>query len=258
MAREAIGLPDFLHIQRAHLIGVSMGGMISQRLAISYPDWVLTLTSIMSSGHLLNPAMQSTLSGKFANLLTPFLLRNRTIRNKLTDPVVDVDNSVATYRFLAGMRHPYEEARYRALIYHSQEVANQFIRLLAGDVAELQERLLKLAYQSVRKRMAEALIMYQHKFYPQVGDPAQPDNPDAGGPATANTSLPMTLSHENWSHLVGASTETAIRILSDLRASKAIESVAVAIKVASFDSKDANRDSHALEVLDGRREQTAA
>lgn len=35
--------------------------------------------------------------------------------------------------------------------------------------------------------------------------------------------------------------------------SKQIESVAVAIKVASFDSKDANRDSHALEVLDGIR-----
>jgi polyisoprenoid-binding protein YceI len=36
-------------------------------------------------------------------------------------------------------------------------------------------------------------------------------------------------------------------------ASKTIESVAVAIKVASFDSKDGNRDSHALEVLDGIR-----
>lgn len=33
--------------------------------------------------------------------------------------------------------------------------------------------------------------------------------------------------------------------------SKAVESVAIAIKVASFDSKDSNRDSHALEVLDG-------
>lgn len=36
-------------------------------------------------------------------------------------------------------------------------------------------------------------------------------------------------------------------------ASKTIESVAVAIKVASFDSQDANRDSHAMEVLDGIR-----
>jgi polyisoprenoid-binding protein YceI len=35
--------------------------------------------------------------------------------------------------------------------------------------------------------------------------------------------------------------------------SKQVESVAVAIKVASFDSKDSNRDSHALEVLDGIR-----
>ncbi|MVM39302.1 YceI family protein [Spirosoma sp. HMF3257] len=36
-------------------------------------------------------------------------------------------------------------------------------------------------------------------------------------------------------------------------ATKTITSVAVAIKIASFDSKDSNRDSHAMEVLDGIR-----
>lgn len=43
------------------------------------------------------------------------------------------------------------QADFLNLIYHHQDVANQFIRMLTGDVAEHQERLIKLAYQSVRK-----------------------------------------------------------------------------------------------------------
>jgi CRP-like cAMP-binding protein len=99
---------------------------------------------------------------------------------------------------------------FMALIYHQQAVSNQFIRLLSGTVAEQQERLLKLAYQSVRKRVAEALLMVQRKFYPQ-GD-------DLGMKFTENTSSPMTLSRDNWSNLAGASTETVIRILRDFQA----------------------------------------
>lgn len=102
------------------------------------------------------------------------------------------------------------EADFLHLIYHHQDVANQFIRLLTGTLVEQQERLLKLAYQSVRKRVAEALLMVHQKFYP----PEQ----SVAGKAPENTSSAMTLSRDNWSHLVGASTETVIRILSDFRA----------------------------------------
>ncbi len=49
MADDVIGLLDHLNIDAAHLVGVSMGGMISQVLAVEYPDRVLSLTSIMSS-----------------------------------------------------------------------------------------------------------------------------------------------------------------------------------------------------------------
>ncbi|QHV98684.1 response regulator [Spirosoma endbachense] len=102
------------------------------------------------------------------------------------------------------------KADFLTLIYHHQDVANRFIQLLTGDVVEHQERLLSLAYQSVRKRVAEALLMFQRKFYPMQS--AQPtDN------LTANISPAMALSRENWSHLVGASTETVIRILRDFR-----------------------------------------
>jgi pimeloyl-ACP methyl ester carboxylesterase len=49
MADDTIGLMDVLHIKSAHLVGASMGGMIAQEIAISYPQRVRSLTSIMST-----------------------------------------------------------------------------------------------------------------------------------------------------------------------------------------------------------------
>ena len=52
MAEDTLGLLDALGIQRAHLVGMSMGGMIAQTLAARHPDRVATLTSIFSTtGH---------------------------------------------------------------------------------------------------------------------------------------------------------------------------------------------------------------
>lgn len=49
MADDTVGLLDGLGIAKAHLAGVSMGGMIAQIVAATRPERVLTLTSIMST-----------------------------------------------------------------------------------------------------------------------------------------------------------------------------------------------------------------
>ena len=57
MAADAIAVLDHLKVDQAHVIGVSMGGMISQTLVLDYPDRFLSLSSLLSTGYFYDPEL---------------------------------------------------------------------------------------------------------------------------------------------------------------------------------------------------------
>jgi pimeloyl-ACP methyl ester carboxylesterase len=55
MADDAIAVLDALKIEKAHICGLSMGGMIAQTIAIVHPTRIASLLNIMTSAHVLKP-----------------------------------------------------------------------------------------------------------------------------------------------------------------------------------------------------------
>jgi pimeloyl-ACP methyl ester carboxylesterase len=119
MAKDAIGLLDALGIDKAHVAGASMGGMISQRLAISYPERVLSLTSIMSSGYSFQVSVQPTFVGMFQAAILPFLARNIELKTKFTHFEVTVGNYLRVYKTLAGTAYTFQEAYFKELFHYN-------------------------------------------------------------------------------------------------------------------------------------------
>ena len=105
MAADAIGVLDALHIAKAHIVGISMGGMIAQRVALAAPDKVLSLTSIMStSGARGLPEAQ------------PRVLKALFTRPASTDFEAVVAHFVNVYRVIGSPGFPMDEAALRAHI----------------------------------------------------------------------------------------------------------------------------------------------
>ena len=69
MAQDTVALIDALSIRSAHLVGASMGGMIAQEIAISFPERVRSLTSIMSTTG--NPRVPPPTKEASAMLMAP-------------------------------------------------------------------------------------------------------------------------------------------------------------------------------------------
>lgn len=69
MAKDVVAILNKENIEKAHIIGMSMGGMIGQRLAISHAERVHSLTSIMSTGFFYDPALTNVPKNFYKNLI---------------------------------------------------------------------------------------------------------------------------------------------------------------------------------------------
>jgi len=106
MASDAVGLLDHLHIQKAHIIGASMGGMITQVLGLDYPERVLSLTPIMSSPGI--GLEDSNLQGPTQEMMAAIIESM-----KLNMEGQYEDALVVNYKVLSGSRFPFNEEKFR-------------------------------------------------------------------------------------------------------------------------------------------------
>ncbi|RYF87526.1 MAG: response regulator [Chitinophagaceae bacterium] len=97
-------------------------------------------------------------------------------------------------------RNEFEE-----LIHANPEVTKKFVRLLASDVTDKEEQLIRIAYNSLRKKVSDALLSI-HKKYKRSSEP-----------------VVINLSRENMAAIAGTATESLIRTLTDFRAEKLID-----------------------------------
>jgi pimeloyl-ACP methyl ester carboxylesterase len=131
MADDAFGLLDHLGIERAHIAGASMGGMIVQTMAIEHPERVLTMTSIMSTTG--EPEYGQPHPDAIQALLTP----------PPTDRAAYIDSAAVTTKVFSSPRY-YDEAKTRERAaaaydrsFYPEGAARQLAAIFAsGDRAE--------------------------------------------------------------------------------------------------------------------------
>ena len=125
MGDDAVGLLDFLGIEKAHICGMSMGAAIAQTIAISHPTRVLSLISIY--GTTGDPRLPMAKPEVFQILMTP----------PPAERDASISYSVDSFRTIAGSGFPFEEDWIRKISaasydrsFYPQGAARQFTAML--------------------------------------------------------------------------------------------------------------------------------
>jgi CRP-like cAMP-binding protein/ActR/RegA family two-component response regulator len=135
-----------------------------------------------------------------------------------TDSAVVLEDSELVYI-------PNEE--FKQLLLANNEVSQQFIQLLAGRVSEKEKQLVAMAYSSLRRRVADALLRLYEKHATDPTSRAESSDRDP-------QSL-IQLSRDDLASVVGTATESLIRTLSEFKQDGLIELVGSGIRVLQPD-----------------------
>jgi len=126
MADDAVGLLDTLGIEKAHICGMSMGGMIAQTIAINYPKRVLSLISIYSkTGDPQEPQPEPE-------------ARKILLTSPPEERKAYIEHGIKLFSTISGPGFPYDEKWLRNFVAQSYDrafnpegTARQFVAILA-------------------------------------------------------------------------------------------------------------------------------
>ncbi len=105
-----------------------------------------------------------------------------------------------------------------SLLYKNSDVARKFIAMLSNNLLENEKQLVKLAYNSVRKRLSEALVKLSDTYKKEQ-----------------ESQFSMHVSREDLANMVGTATETVIRTLSDFKEEGLIEIKGGTISILNYE-----------------------
>ncbi|OOC61510.1 alpha/beta fold hydrolase [Paenibacillus ihbetae] len=105
MADDAVRVLDAYKIQQAHIVGLSMGGMLTQMIALRHPERVLTITLLSTSNFAPDlPPMEERIMDFFSNVGAIDWNNEQSV----------VEFAIDRSRILVGSKHPFDEKK----VYH--------------------------------------------------------------------------------------------------------------------------------------------